>query len=126
MAKRAVARTLHQKRVEAIEQARYQLPVAYYLEIVHNAATKGVVPKMDDEGRPTGEYSPIDGKEQLRQCQYMIDKVMPTKLPTADQLGPEPNSEPEKLTPADTRHMAHDELLAIVEGVFTVDDFEDA
>lgn len=93
MARRGVQkrtrRTHLQEQQVAAENLRYTLPVGQYLHILHVAATTGKVPVLDSNGRADtqAEWGTITPKEQVDTAKYMMDKVIPNRAPTSEELG---------------------------------------
>lgn len=73
-----------------MENIRATLPIAEYLLLIHQGITTGQVPILTPEGRPTGEFTPLDAKERMALLKGMVDKALPTKIATPAEMGEAP------------------------------------
>jgi hypothetical protein len=71
----AARRTMHNSAVEALRQA---LPLNKYLFLLHQGATMGMVPVLDEHGNATGAFTPLRPIERIDTIKYLIDKAMPS------------------------------------------------
>lgn len=109
-------RTRTQQQMAMIEDMRYAMPVAMYMGLLHSAATTGFLPLYDTNNQPTGQFDDLDTKQRIDVAKYMVDKVMSSRLPSPDQLGPDTSAEVESIRDAlDITEMSTDQLLALAQ-----------
>lgn len=105
------------------EEARRNLPVHLYLLMLDQAARTGVMPILDDKGKPTGEGSPLDTKERMDVAKYLIDKVLPDVPKEVYHIGA-PASEADALPIDKLEGASADQLRRIANGTMAVTDAE--
>lgn len=71
------------KRMNFIEELRAALPVSQYLQMLHEAAVSGRIPKFDPQTHsrlPEAQQDavPLTEADRGKLLQYLIDKSMPT------------------------------------------------
>jgi len=76
-----------QNRLAEIENIRANLPIAEYLVLVNQAIQTGRMPLLDRNGRPTGEFTDLEGKDRMNLLLKMIDKALPAKPATPSEMG---------------------------------------
>lgn len=59
------------------EEARRNLPVAHYLFMLDMAARTGLMPILDDRGKPTGVNQELNTLQRIDIAKYLINKVLP-------------------------------------------------
>ena len=62
----------------AVEALRQQLPLNKYLFLLHPGATMGVIPRLDEHGNATGQFSELRTIERIDTLKYLVDKAMPS------------------------------------------------
>jgi hypothetical protein len=67
-------RRVHNHAVEALRRA---LPLNTYLTILHQGATMGALPVMDEHGNATGEFTEMRPADRLDTLRFLVNKVMP-------------------------------------------------
>lgn len=75
-----------------VERLRRALPLPTYLMILHQAATTGYLPVLDESGKPIPQGDNVElmpPKERLQVLQYLVDKAMPNVRLEAE---PEPDN----------------------------------
>lgn len=92
----------------AVEELRRAMPLNTYLFLMHQAATTGAVPVLDERGKPTGAVDTLKPQERIDTIKYLIDKTMPA-LKSAD--APPPDNDEELLDATTTASLTTAELI---------------
>ena len=99
-------------RNNAVEVLRQALPLNTYLAILHQGATMGSLPILNESGKPTGEFVDLPPRERLETVKYLINKVMPD-IRSTDPVTP-PTSDL-LLEDDATANMTTEELIATIQ-----------
>ena len=103
-----------------VEELRARLPLAQYVDMLHQAATTGILPRYTSAGEPepvdpdaeddTSDRR-LDTSERLELIQYLVNKLMPNIAETA---APEETDHAREKIMEALAHLPVDALKAIV------------
>lgn len=61
----------------AVESLRRSLPINVYLKLMHQGATMGYLPQLDESGNATGNFTELKADQRLASLNFLINKAMP-------------------------------------------------
>lgn len=109
--------------VASVEELRNRLPVHLYTYLLHQAATTGYMPTLNEYGRPIpADTIPVkmrpsvflETKERVKILTYLIDKRLPTMRPI--ELLSKSGAEALSKAPSQARHLSAVALAAAAAG----------
>jgi len=119
----------HRRRLRNIEELRGEIPLRALLLMSYQVAAQGILPILDDEGRPTGRVDTVDPVERMKVIKSLLDKGMPNNPVAEEALGHEaPDAkeieaiirEPDRLSELDNTQLL--EMVSVTRPVVAVED----
>lgn len=88
------------------------LDLSTYIRLLHEAAITGQLPIYNVQGRPTGQWQPINADQRMELMRFFVNKVIPDPPREIHNV----NTTPEQIAhdPASVVEMSTAELLRIV------------
>lgn len=80
-----------------------------YIKLLHDAALTGQMPILTSEGRPTGEFTPLDSQQRIETAKYLLNKIVPD-APRVDMDDP---IDPKTVEVTDIKDMTSEELARL-------------
>lgn len=96
--------------VAKLERVRRTIPIERYLGLLDGAAQTGQLARLDPNGRPTGEFDTVEGKDRIAIMHKLVDKAMPDRL----EPPPLPEDIEAGVAAIDISNMDDDALQALV------------
>lgn len=82
-----------------VTEIRAMLDLSTYVRLLHEAALTGQLPIYSVNGRPTGQFQPLNAEQRMEVMKFMINKVVPdppreihTTATTPEQLANDPSN----------------------------------
>lgn len=94
----------------ALERRRRQIPLEKYLALLDSAASTGFLPKLNPDGRPTGEFDQVGANQRIGILHTLLDKGMPNR----QEAAPLPEDIEAGVKTIDVTKLDDDELEKII------------
>lgn len=92
-----------------LTEMRAALSPGTYILLLHQAATTGRMPILDEDGRPTAEFSALDTQQRIETAKYLVNKI----VPDAPRIELQGEVDPQTLDATDIAALPTAELIRI-------------